>query len=255
MIRRFARVLALTVLTGITLQGQQPQGQQPQPAQLPKQSSDSQQPASRESPEAESTSRRKARPHDYRNWTFNVGVGANLPSGTTKTFVRGGGVVGAAGAARNYSKYFGFRLDFLWANLPLRSSALQLAQAPSGTDYVYGLNFDPIFNIPVTKRYTAYALIGPSFYRRTGHLDSSTVVPGTACNAFWTWWGTCFAGNVPLNKNFLDTHQNEFGFNFGGGVARKVTGRIEIYGELRYQHGKHNNITTDLRPLTIGIRW
>src|SRR5579864_2268305 len=102
MIRKFAMALALTLLSGVTLHAQQSR----QPA-------DSQQPSTQENPEAESTSRRKARPHDYRTWTFNLGIGANLSNGTTRTFVRGGGAVGAAGAARNFNKYFGFRLDFL----------------------------------------------------------------------------------------------------------------------------------------------
>ena len=241
MIRKFATIFVLALLVSASMRAQQ--------------TTESQQPSTQENPEAESTSRRKARPRDYRTWTFNVGVGANLPSGTTHTFVRGGGAVGEVGAARNYSKYFGLHLDFLWANLPLRSSALQLAQAPTGTNYVFGLTLDPIVNIPVAKRYTAYALIGPAFYHRTGSLDSSTAVRGTECNAFWIWWGTCFAGSIPLQKNFLATHQNEFGFNFGGGVARKVGERLEIYGEFRYLHGKHNNLTTDLRPITIGVRW
>jgi len=30
------------------------------------------------------------RPHDYLNWTFNLGVGVGLPSGTTRTYVREG---------------------------------------------------------------------------------------------------------------------------------------------------------------------
>jgi len=246
MIRKFAMVLAWTTLAGATIHAQQaPASQQPAAPQ----------PATQENPEIESTSRRKARPHDYRNWTFNVGVGANLPNGTTSDFVKGGGVGGEVGVARNYSKYFGFRLDFIGSNLPLRTQALQIAQAPSGTGYVYGVTLDPIFNIPVGKLYTAYALVGPGFYHRAGKLDSSTVIPGTECNAFWTWWGTCFAGSVPLNRNFLGTGQNEFGYNFGGGVARKVGKRVEIYGEFRYLHGSHNGITTDLRPVTFGVRW
>ena len=245
MIRKFAAAMLLVVLAGAigfaqeTPAPQQPAAQQPTAGQE----------------EESSSSRRKARPHDYHNWTFNIGGGANLPSGTTRTFVKGGGGVAAAGVARNYSKYFGFRLDFLWADLPLRTSALQLAQAPSGSDHVYAVMLDPIFNIPVTQKYSGYLVVGPGFYHRSGKLDSSTVVPGSACNAFWTWWGSCFNGSVPLNKNFLASSQNEFGFNFGGGVARKLGDKLEIYGEFRYLHGKHNNITTDLRPITIGIRW
>jgi opacity protein-like surface antigen len=245
MIRKFAMALVLSALAGATLHAQQAPPAAPQ----------AQQPAGQEPQDQESTSRRKARPHDYRNWTFNVGGGANLPSGTTQTFVKGGGGNAEAGAARNLSKYFGFRLDFLWADLPLRTSALQAAQAPGGSDHVYGLMLDPIINIPVTKKYGAYLVFGPGYFRRSGKLDSSTVVPGSACNPFWNWWGTCFNASVPLNKNFLSTTQNEFGYNFGGGIMRKVGDRLEVYGEFRYMHAKHNNITTDTRPITIGVRW
>jgi len=243
MIRKFATVLVLLLLVRAAGHAQEaPAGQQPA-APGP------------ENPEDESTSRRKARPHDYKNWTFNVGGGANLPSGTTRTFVKGGGGVAGAGVARNYSKYFGFRLDFLWANLPLRTSALQAAQAPGATNHVYSLMLDPIFNIPVTKKYTGYFLIGEGYYHRSGKLDSSTFVPGSACNAFYTWWGSCFNGSVPLSGKFLKESQDEFGLNLGGGVARKVKGNLEVYGEYRYMHGKRNGITTDLRPITIGVRW
>lgn len=251
MIRRFATLLMwiLVLEAAGYAQGTSspPQSQQPvaqQPATGP------------ENPEGESSStQRRVKVRDYRKWTFNVGGGANLASGTTRTFVKGGGGVAAAGAARNFNKYFGLRLDFMWADLPLRTSALQLAQAPGGSDHVYALTLDPIINIPVTSKYSGYFVIGPGFYRRSGNLDSSTAVRGSPCNDFWTWWGTCFNGSVPLTGNFLAEKQNEFGFNFGAGVAHKVRGNLEVYGEFRYLHGKRNNTTTDVRPITIGVRW
>lgn len=203
----------------------------------------------------ESPSRRRVRPHDYRNWTFNVGVGGSLTSGTTKNFVKGGGLLGTAGVARNANKYLGLRADFFGVNLPLRDSALQQASAPGAHNSVYGITLDPVINIPVTKKYSAYVLIGPGFYHRSGRLDSSTAVPGSACNSFFSWWGVCSNNSLPLSGRFLNSSQNEFGWNFGGGVARKVHGNLEIYGEFRYLHGKHNNISTDVRPLTVGVRW
>ena len=90
---------------------------------------------------------------------------------------------------------------------------------------------------------------------RSGKLDSSAAVPGLACNGFFTWWGHCFDGSLPINGNFLHSSQNEFGYNFGGGITRKIRPNMDLYVEFRYLHGKHNNITTDLRPITIGIRW
>jgi opacity protein-like surface antigen len=114
---------------------------------------------------------------------------------------------------------------------------------------------DPIINIPVTKRYGGYVLIGPSYYHRSGKLDSSTAIPGSACNGFWDWWGACSAASLPLNGKFLSASQNEFGYNFGGGLTRRIRPNVELYAEFRYLHGKHSNITTDLRPITIGVRW
>jgi opacity protein-like surface antigen len=261
MIRKLATIpglrylaLLMTVPMGIAVaHAQQPSAQQspatqPQTQQQPDQSS-----SQEASPEE--TTRPRNKPRDYKKWTFNIGGGASLPNGTTNTYVRGGGGIAAAGAARNYSKYFGLRLDFQFDNLPLRTSALELAQAPGATDHVYSLMLDPIINIPASKNWGGYLVFGPSFLHRSGKLDSSTAIPGSACNGFFIWWGHCFASNLPINGNFLHSSQNEFGYNFGGGITRKIRPNMELYAEFRYLHGKHNNITTDLRPITIGIRW
>jgi len=276
MIRKFATIpgfrivqtvmFVVMVLAGTaTVQAQQapaqqapaPQPSAPQPsAQPPAQPpADAQQSGSQEASEEESSSRRKIKPKDYKNWTFNVGGGAAVYNGTTKIFVRGGGGVAAGGVARNLNKYFGLRADFQFDNLPLRNSTLELAQAPGASDHVYSLMVDPIINVPATKVWSGYIVFGPSYYHRSGKLDSSTAIPGSACTPFFTWWGRCYAGSLPVNGNFLTSSQNEFGYNLGGGLARKVTPNIEIYAEFRYMHGKHNGITTDLRPITIGVRW
>lgn len=217
-----------------------------------------QQPASGQEPaDEESTSRRKMRPHDYKNWNFSASIGANTDSGTTKEFVRGGGVAATAGVARNVNKYLGLRADFIWANMPLRQSTLGLAQSTSATNNLYSLTLDPIINIPVTKLYSGYILFGGGFYHRAGHLDSNTTIPGTGCSSFWMWWGACQSSNafIPLSGSFVSSSLNELGYNFGGGVARKMPSGVEIYGEYRFLHGSRNGINTDVRPITIGVRW
>jgi opacity protein-like surface antigen len=277
MSRKFARVsgfrvvlalILVTILAGaVTVHAQQtpaqaaPASQQPAAQQQPDrqksdtQPSDNQKSSSQEVSTEEVGPVRKPKVKDYKNWTFNVGGGASLTNGTTRTFVRSGGGIAAAGVARNYSKYFGLRADFQFDNLPLRTSALQMAQALGATSQVYSFTLDPIINIRVTKVWGGYILAGGGFFHRSGKLDSSTAIPGSACNAFFTWWGNCFNSSLPVSDHFLSTSQNEFGENFGGGVTRKIRGNVEIYGEFRYLHGKHSGITTDLRPITIGVRW
>jgi hypothetical protein len=221
------------------------------------QQSDNQQSGGQEAPE-ETIPGRRVKPREYKTWTFNVGGGGSVTSGTTKTYARSGGGIGAAGVARNYSKYFGFRLDVQFDNLPLRNSALQEARAPGGNAHAYSAMLDPIFTIPATKLWSGYIVIGPTYLHRSGKLDSSTATPGSSCGLapFWSWWGACYAaGSLRLDGKFLKSGLNEYGENFGAGVARKIRPNLEIYGEFRYLHAAHNGITTDFRPITIGVRW
>jgi opacity protein-like surface antigen len=169
--------------------------------------------------------------------------------------VRGGGVGGTVGVARNANKYFGLRADFFYEDLPLRDSALEIAQATGATSYVLALTVDPIINLPVTKEFSGYILFGPGYFHRSGSLNDSTAVPGTGCNSFWKWWGACSILSIPLNGSFVDSSQNEFGYNIGAGVARKMPSGVEVYAEFRLNHGSANSTNTDFRPITVGVRW
>jgi opacity protein-like surface antigen len=282
MSRKFARdsgfrvvlaVIAVTILTGAAVahaqqtpeqssSSTQSSSQQPSASQPPvnQQPSAQQQPSNQQTSNQEASPEeigpvRKPKPKEYKNWVFNFGGGASLTNGATGNFVRGGGGIAAAGVARNANKYLGLRFDFQFDNLPLRTSALEQAQAKSATSHVYSFHLDPIINIPVTPLWSGYIVVGGSFFHRSGKLDSSTAIPGSACNPFFLWWGNCFNSSLPLNKDFISTSLNQWGENFGGGVARKVHGNVEIYGEFRYLHGTHSGVTTDLRPITVGVRW
>jgi opacity protein-like surface antigen len=236
--------------------GETPAAPPTPPAQAPA----AQQPAttptsSDQEPADEVSSSRRKKPKDYKNWNYNVGFGANLDSGATKSFVRGGGGVATAGVARNANKYLGLRADFIFADLPLRDSTLRLAQAGSASSYFFALTLDPIINLPVTKQWGGYVLLGPGFYHRMGTLNSDTAVPGSSCNPFFTWWGACPNVSLPLSGSFVNSSQNQFGYNVGGGITRKTPSGVEVYAEYRLTHGTHNGITTDVRPITIGVRW
>lgn len=232
-----------------------PAAQQPASAPAAKQADAKKTDKGQEPSDEESISRRRERRHPYKKWTFDVGAGANTTSGTTYTFVRGGGVDGTAGVARNANQYLGLRADFIFGDLPLRQSSLELAQAASATNYALALTIDPIINIPVTKLYSGYVLFGPGYIHRTGSLSSDTAVPGSACNPFWQWWGACANVSIPLSGSFVNSSQNQFGYNFGFGVTRKMPSGVELYAEYRFMHGSSNGIATDFRPITIGVRW
>ncbi|MGD0570563.1 MAG: outer membrane beta-barrel protein [Candidatus Sulfotelmatobacter sp.] len=235
--------------------GTSPTAQQPAaPAATPT----PQQPAGAEEPGEVGPAVRQKRPKDYKNWVFNVGAGANTDSGKTYTWVRGGGGVATAGVARNANKYLGLHADFLIADLPLRQSTLELAQATGASSYVWAINLDPIINVPVTKLWGGYVLFGATYDHRAGSLNSDATIPGTPCNGFWVWWGACSSSadiSLPLSGSFVNSSLNQFGYNIGAGLTRKMPSGAEIYVEYRLTHGTGNGLTTDFRPITIGVRW
>jgi opacity protein-like surface antigen len=249
-------LLVLAILLGAqafaqTTPAEQTPSATPPAAQQPA----AQQPDTSQEPADEESMRRKAKPRDYKNWNFNVGAGANLNSGATRTWVRQGGFVATAGVARNANKYLGLRADFFYTDLPLRDSTQQLAQATGAKNYALDFTLDPVINFSVTKLFGAYVLFGPGFYHRAGTLNGDTTVPGSACNAFWIWWGACKNGSISLSGSFVNSSINSFGYNFGGGVTRKMPSGVELYAEYRFTHGSHSGITTDVRPVTVGVRW
>jgi hypothetical protein len=270
MIGKFATASALTLLiltmlgahaiAQTTGDGQPPAGPPPSSNPAPQQPAapTAQQPASAQESSGEETAVRRKRPKDYKNWVFNVGAGANTDSGKTYNWVRGGGGVATAGVARNASKYLGLHADFVIADLPLRQSTLELAQATGASSYVWAINLDPIINVPVTKLWGGYVLFGATYDHRAGSLNSDATIPGTPCNGFWVWWGACSSSadiSLPLSGSFVDSSLNQFGYNIGAGVTRKMPSGAEIYVEYRLTHGTSNSITTDFRPITIGVRW
>jgi hypothetical protein len=244
-------------------QAQQGQTQQGSPQQNPAQQTPAQPSSSQPSADQQSSSQEaspeesihRVKPKNYKNWNFNVGGGANVVTGATHKYVRDGGGVGAVGAARNFSQYFGFRADFQFDNLPLRQSALEQAQAPGGSSQAYALMVDALFNVPASRDWSGYFIIGPGFVHRSGKLDSSAAFPGASCDGFFVWWGPCVAGGLPLDTNFLKENQNEAAINFGAAIAHKIRTNLEIYAEFRIIHGTHDSRTTDVRPITVGVRW
>jgi hypothetical protein len=263
MMGKFATAVALftlTILSGVPGFTQSTPASQPPAAPVPTPAPTTQAPAQQpdtgqETVEVEPSERKRVKPRDYKKYVFNAGLGANLDGGTTKTFVRQGGYDATAGAAINANKYLGLRGDFFFMDLPLRQSSLDLAQAQSASSYLFALTVDPIINIPVTKQWGGYVLFGFGYYHRFGTLNNSTAVPGSSCNSFFEWWGACPNVSIPLSGSFVDSSQNHFGYNIGGGITRKMPSGVELYAEYRLMHGSGNQTTTDVRPITVGVRW
>ncbi len=100
----------------------------------------------------------------------------------------------------------GFASTFQFDNLPYATRRCTRRRLRADS-HVYSLMLDPIDQYSGDQRWGGYIVFGPGFFHRSGKLDSSTAIPGSACNPFFTWWGTCFNASLPLNGNFLSSSQ------------------------------------------------
>jgi hypothetical protein len=188
---------------------------------------------------------------DYSKWLFNIGGGVGFPQGDLSSFVNDGGNF-VAGGGYNFTKNFGVDTEFMWQDLPVNSQTKQLLQTPGASARQYAWTFNPIFHFPIHGKLGAYAIGGIGWYHRSG--ETTTPGVGVICDPYWSWWFGCTIGSV----NFVtgSTSANAFGENIGGGVTYRLgEGHAKIYAEVRYHHAGYNKVSTNVLPLTFGIRW
>ena len=146
-----------------TTAGQTPSATPTTPATNAQQPSSPQQPAEEEEESVREGISLRKKTHDYKNWNYNVGVGANVDSGKTKTFVRGGGLGATFGVARNANKYFGLRADAFAEDLPLKQSSLSVSGASSATSYLLALTLNRSSTFPLPARSAGMCFSAPVF--------------------------------------------------------------------------------------------
>jgi Outer membrane protein beta-barrel domain len=174
----------------------------------------------------------RAQDEEYSKYLFNIGGGISFPQGDLGKFVNDGGNF-VVGGGYNFSKHIGVDSEFMWQDLPVNSATKQ------------SLN-------TLGRRAGAYVIGGGGWYHRSGE----TTTPGTAviCDPYWSWWYGCTIGGVQIVTGSRSA--NAFGGNIGGGFTYRLgESHAKLYAEVRYHYASYNKVSTEILPLTFGIRW
>ena len=188
---------------------------------------------------------------DYSKFNFVVGGGPGFPQGDMSSFVNTGGHFMIGGGV-NFKKFLGVDTEFMWHDLPINSSTLKLLQTPGASARQYAWTFNPIVHFPFGEKLGAYVVGGVGWYHRSG--ETTTPGVGVICDPYWSWWYGCTIGSV----NFVtgSSSANAFGENIGGGLTYRLgESHAKIFTEIRYHHAGYNHVSTNVLPLTFGIRW
>jgi Outer membrane protein beta-barrel domain len=191
------------------------------------------------------------RAQDDHRWNFNIGGGVGFPQGDLSNFINAGGNF-VVGGGYNVTKHLSTNGEFMWHDLPVNSNTLDTLQTPGASARQYALTFDPMVHFPLGEKLGAYAIGGIGWYHRSG--ETTTPGVGVICDPYWSWWYGCTIGTV----NFVtgSSSANAFGENIGGGITYRLgEGGFKVFAEFRYHHASYHSVSTNIIPLTFGIRW
>ena len=199
---------------------------------------------------AQSSSQSPSGEAEYSKWLFNIGGGIGFPQGDISNFVNDGGNF-VVGGGMNFSRWFGIDTEYMWHDLPINSRTKALLTTPDASARQHVWSFNPIVHMEGHKL-GAYLIGGIGWYHRSG--ETTTPGIGVVCDPYWSWWFGCTLGQV----NFVtgSRSSNAFGENIGAGITFRLgQSHAKFYTEARYHHAGYNDVSTQLLPLTFGIRW
>jgi hypothetical protein len=166
-----------------------------------------------------------------------------------------------AGAGWNFTKRLGALLEFNFNRDKIPGDTLtelalesDLDQPLGGNVNTWSLTIDPIFYVPVTKKFGGYVTGGGGFYRKVTNFTTAQL----SCDFFY-----CY--DVPATV--AHSSSNQGGLNFGVGAYWKAFGEdsnAKLFSEVRYTWvdspvASNSDIfgsgSSSLLPVTFGIRF
>jgi hypothetical protein len=197
---------------------------------------------------------------NFNRLNFDVGGGLGIGRGTVGALV-GGSYFGEVGGGLNFSRMFGFNGEYMYYDLPLKSSVSAQEGIPGAAGHLHAVTLNGIVHAPLGGNLGAYGIFGVGFYRRTVSARSELLTSGgsgTLCQPAFVWWGIqCVNGVVSPTQTLSSFSKDAGGFNAGGGVTYRLNRlhRAKVYVEARYHRAYHSDRQTTFIPVAVGLRW
>jgi hypothetical protein len=185
------------------------------------------------------------------HFTFNVGGGLTTITGRDAGKLDHGGNV-QAGAGYFFNRYLGVTGNFMFSQLGITRTELNLLNEPDGNARTYSVTVDPTFRLPLPGGASLYVLAGGGYLRRTVEFTQPILAQTFI---FDPWWGLFGPAVVPANQVLGSVSSNSGAIDAGAGINIPLPRtRLHFYIESRYVHGFTSNTNTAIVPIVFGIR-
>jgi len=188
----------------------------------------------------------------FHHFTLSAGSGFTAITGTDSGKLDHGGNFQLNGGYF-FNRYLGITGNFMFSNLGITGTELNSLNVPDGHARVYTMTADPTVRVSLGHGFSAYALVGGGYMRRTVEFTQPTFAQTIV---FDPWWGYFGPALVPVNVVLGSVINNSGAFDVGGGVnipLRRT--QLHAFIEARYFKGFTSNTDTTVVPITLGFRW
>jgi opacity protein-like surface antigen len=191
-------------------------------------------------------------PRESNGWakhlTFEGGVGFTQPLAGASNSVNTAYNI-TAGVGYNFVPRFGVLGEYSFSRFGLTDQVINSAGTDDGNTHLWSLTLEPIFRYADKGKFGGYVIGGGGFYRELTSFTDPEI--GYQCDPFY--------GCYPVSENYVVSHysSNQGGVNLGLGFTFKAypDAKLKLYSEARYEWLDTPNHSTELIPVTFGVRW
>jgi hypothetical protein len=179
------------------------------------------------------------------------GAGFNAPIGNDTPYITWGGNF-TGGVGLHLSQRFALLGEFQFMDNKLPGAFIASGGGQGGNAHIFSLSVDPVIDLLPKRTNSVYVTGGGGFYHK------STNFTVQECCDFYGY---------PVNVTTNGFSSNQGGLNLGLGFTHRLggvygDGQMKLFGEVRYVYihtpliTETNGLgTTELIPVTFGVRW
>jgi opacity protein-like surface antigen len=200
--------------------------------------------------------------YDEGRLNSNVAIAAGTPLSLMAKYATVGVGINY-GVGYNFDRHNSLIGEFMWNDLQPTGGALNQIRAATNNPNLNGHgNFVGLMaNYRLRfegKTFGAYLIAGGGgFYRNVSLSQLVTLGNSVTCSPEWLWWGfSCSSGVVTSNQTVASASSTAPGADGGVGFTVKLPdSRYKFYIEARYYYSPNKSVSTQLLPISAGIRF
>lgn len=154
------------------------------------------------------------------------------------------------GLGWNFSKKFAALGEWEFNRDKIPGRILSQVGEPGGNVHTWSLTLDPVWNYKTSGRFGGYVTGGGGFSRQLTSFTQPVEAQGVYCDYFY-----CYPYYYTTNAVVSHYSSNQGALNIGTGFTFGHWENAKLFTEARYEWLDTPGRSTQILPVTIGLRW